>query len=108
MIVLILDDMNIDGHKKRDLRRRMRAQGLDRNGWWSVSTAIAMTPPDEHTHKVKQLLREGRSDARIAKRLGLSRDEVRIVIQRVIDDAHLDDQARVALLAEQVGIVRDD
>lgn len=108
MGVLILDDTSIDGSRKRDLRRRTRAQGPDRNGWWSVSTAIAMALPDEHTQKVMQLLREGRSDARIAKRLGLSRDEVRTTIQRVIDDAHLDDRDRVALLAEQIGLVRDD
>jgi DNA-binding NarL/FixJ family response regulator len=67
-----------------------------------------MTRSDEHTQNVMALLREGLSDARIGKRLGLSREEVRATIHRVIDDAHLEDQERAAFLAEQVGIARLD
>ena len=33
---------------------------------------IAMTSSDEQTQKIMELLREGRSDTRIAKRLGLA------------------------------------
>ncbi len=73
-----------------------------------MTSAIAVARPDEHTQKVMELLREGRSDTRIARRLGISRDEVRKAIREVISAAHLDDQARVALLAEQVGIARRD
>lgn len=73
-----------------------------------MTSAIAVARPDEHTQKVMELLREGRSDTRIARRLGISRDEVRTAIREVISAAHLDDQARVALLAEQVGIARRD
>ena len=109
MAVLILDDMTVNGQRLRTLRARTRIQGPGRLGWWSVSPVIEMTRSDEYTtRKILELLREGRSDARIAKRLGLSRDEVRATIQQVIDNAHLDDQVRVAFLAEQVGIARDN
>ena len=67
-----------------------------------------MTRPGEHTQRIIELLREGRSDTRIAKRLGISRDEVRAAIREIIAAARLDDQGRLALLAEQVGIVRHD
>ncbi len=87
----------------------MRATGPDLDGRWSVRPAVAITRSNEDaTRKILELLREGRSDARIAKRLGISRDEVRATIRQVIDNAHLDDDARVAFLAEQVGIARDN
>ena len=75
---------------------------------WSVNPPIVMTSSDEHTKKIMELLREGRSDTRIAKRLGISRDEVRAVIHSVIEGARLDDPARAAVLAEQLGIARID
>ncbi len=81
--------------------------GPDGNGR-PVNSAIAMARSDEHTRKIIELLREGRSDTRIAKRLGISRDEVRAAIRDVIEAAHLDDQARLAVLAEQLGIARPD
>jgi DNA-binding NarL/FixJ family response regulator len=67
-----------------------------------------MTSSNEQTRKIMELLREGRSDTRIAKRLGISRDEVRAVIHSVIDGARLDDPVRMAVLAEQLGIARTD
>ena len=75
---------------------------------WSVNPAIVMTSSDEQTRKIMELLRQGRSDARIAKRLGISRDDVRAAIHSVIDDARLDDPARMAVLAEQLGIARTE
>jgi DNA-binding NarL/FixJ family response regulator len=67
-----------------------------------------MTSSNEQTRKIMELLREGRSDTRIAKRLGISRDEVRAVIHSMIDGARLDDPARMAVLAEQLGLARTD
>lgn len=69
---------------------------------------MTMTGHDERTQQIIELLREGRSDAKIAKRLGLSRDDVRAVIHRVIDNARLDDQARLTSLADQLGLSRTD
>lgn len=109
MAVLILGDIVVGGQRLRTLRARTRIHGPDGTGWWSMSQVIQMTRSDEYTtRKILELLREGRSDAKIAKRLGLSRDEVRATIQQVIDNAHLDDQVRVAFLAEQIGIARDN
>jgi DNA-binding NarL/FixJ family response regulator len=67
-----------------------------------------MTALPEHTDKIMELLREGKSDQRIAKRLGITREEVRAAIHGVIDSARLDDQAHVAALAEQLGLARTD
>lgn len=75
---------------------------------WPVSAQMTMTRHDERTHKVMALLREGRSDAKIAKRLGMSREEVRAVIHRVIDGARLDDESRIDALADQLGLSRAD
>ena len=108
MAVLILDDKTINGTIRRHPRWGTRATGPNRDGWWAVTPTISMARTDEQTHKIMELLREGRSDTRIAKRLGISRDDVRAAIQEVIDAARLDDQERLALLAEQVGIVRHD
>lgn len=108
MAVLIVDDTTINGQIRRYPRRGTRGTGPTRDGWWSVTTAIAMTRPGEHTQKIIELLREGRSDTRIAKRLGISRDEVRAAIRGFIEAAHLDDHGRLASLAEQVGIARHD
>lgn len=67
-----------------------------------------MTRPDERTQQIVELLREGRSDKRIAKRLGISREEVRSVIHGVIARARLDDASRLSALAEQLGIAPSD
>ena len=86
----------------------MRVLASHGRAGWSVSPPIVMTSSDEQTRKIMELLREGRSDTRIAKRLGISRDDVRAAIHSVIDDARLDDPARMAVLAEQLGIARTE
>ncbi len=73
-----------------------------------MSTAVAIAPTDDQTRKIMKFLRQGRPDGRIAKRLGISREEVRATIHGVIDAARLDDQATVASLALQVGIATLD
>ena len=65
-----------------------------------------MTEMDARTQKILELLRDGRSDSRIARRLGMSSDEVRACIDGVIASAHLEDRGRVEALAERAGIVR--
>lgn len=86
----------------------MRISASHGHAWWSVNPPITMTSSDEQTRKIMELLRQGRSDTRIAKRLGISRDDVRAAIHSVIDDARLDDPARMAVLAEQLGIARTE
>lgn len=71
-----------------------------------MGTDLAMSSANEQTQQIMALLKVGRSDARIAKRLGITRDEVRAAIALVIEDAHLEDEARVADLARQVGITQ--
>lgn len=61
---------------------------------------------DERTRRVLELLREGKSDKRIGKRLGMSSEEVRAAIDSVIRAARLDEQGRLEVLAERAGIVR--
>ena len=58
--------------------------------------------------EVIALLRDGKSDRRIAKRLGMSHEEVRRIVAEVIAAARLDDAERVDALAEQVGIAAGD
>lgn len=65
-----------------------------------------MTGMDARTQQILGLLRDGCSDGRIARRLGISRDEVRASIDAVIASAHLEDRGRVEALAERAGIVR--
>lgn len=69
---------------------------------------MATSGRDERTQRIIELLREGRSDRRIAKRLGITREEVNAVIHDVIDGAQLDDRARRAVLAEQLGLAQTD
>jgi DNA-binding NarL/FixJ family response regulator len=104
---LIVDDA---GHSVcNSSQQSFRTPGTARGDAWSaVSTQTTMTAHDERTHQIMELLREGRSDTRIAKRLGISRDEVRAVIHQVIAAARLDDQARLAALADQLGLSRTD
>lgn len=108
MDALILDDATTNGRIRRHHGLRMGVSASCGHAWWPVNPPIVMTSSDEHTKKIMELLREGRSDTRIAKRLGISRDEVRAVIQSVIEGARLDDPARAAVLAEQLGIARTD
>jgi len=63
---------------------------------------------DRTTRRILGLLREGKSDARIARRVGMSPDEVRAAIDAVIRAARLDDRGRAEALAARVGIVRHD
>ena len=65
-----------------------------------------MTEMDARTQKILELLRDGRSDNKIARRLGISRDEVRACIDDVIASAHLEERGRVEVLAERAGIIR--
>jgi DNA-binding NarL/FixJ family response regulator len=67
-----------------------------------------MTQTDARTQKILELLRDGRSDRRIARRLGLSCEEVRAVVRELVDSAHLDNRGRAQALAERAGIVRHD
>lgn len=62
----------------------------------------------DQTRRILELLRDGRSDTKIARRVGMSRDEVRAVIDGVISSARLDDASRRENLAEQVGIATTD
>jgi uncharacterized protein (DUF433 family) len=108
MAVLILDDTTSNGDIRRYLRWGTCGTEPKRDRWWSVTPTISMTRSGERTQRIMELLREGRSDTRIAKRLGISRDEVRAAIREVIEAADLDDLERLALLAEQVGIARHE
>lgn len=74
----------------------------------TVTTAIVAGDIDQRTRRVMELLREGKSDKKIGKRLRMSADEVRAAIDSVIRSARLDDAGRVEVLAEQVGIARPD
>ena len=67
-----------------------------------------MTQTDARTQKMLELLRDGRSDRRIARRLGISCEEVRATVRDLIDSAHLDERGRAQVLAERAGIVRND
>ena len=69
-------------------------------------SGATMTEIDARTQRILELLRDGRSDSRIARRLGISRDEVRACIDDVIASAHLEERGRVDALAERAGIVR--
>jgi DNA-binding NarL/FixJ family response regulator len=73
---------------------------------WRVTTTAMAGAADPTTRRILELLREGKSDTRIAKRVGLTPEEVRARIDAVIRAARLDDEARVEVLAERVGIVR--
>jgi DNA-binding NarL/FixJ family response regulator len=73
---------------------------------WRVTTAAMAGAADPTTRRILELLREGKSDSRIAKRVGVTPEEVRARIDTVIRAARLDDVARVEVLAERVGIVR--
>ncbi len=64
----------------------------------------AATAPDDVARRVCELMRKGRSDRRIARRLGISTDEVRSHVDRMVAQAHLDDRERCARLAEVAGI----
>ena len=74
----------------------------------SVTTAVMVHDVDQRTRQVMELLRDGKSDRKIAKRLNMSAEEVRATIDAVVRAARLDDAGRVEVLAEQVGIVRHD
>jgi len=65
-----------------------------------------MTEMDVRAQKILELLRDGRSDRRIARHLGISAEEVRASIDALIDAAHLEEAGRVEALAERVGIIR--
>jgi DNA-binding NarL/FixJ family response regulator len=65
-----------------------------------------MTEMDVRAQKILELLRDGRSDRRIARHLGISTEEVRASIDAVIAAAHLEEGDRVEALAERVGIIR--
>lgn len=68
-----------------------------------------MTQPSELRQRVTELLKEGRSDKRIAKALHLSREEVAAEIAALIEEANLDrDEQRIAALAERAGLVEHD
>ncbi len=67
-----------------------------------------MTQTDARMQTILELLRDGRSDRRIARRLGISCEEVRAAVRDLIDAAHLDDRGRAQVLAERAGIVRHD
>lgn len=67
-----------------------------------------MTDTNARTQKILELLRDGRSDRRIARRLGISREEVRAAVRELVHSAHLDERGRVEALAERAGIVRHD
>lgn len=67
-----------------------------------------MTQTDARTRKILELLRDGRSDRRIARRLGISYEEVRATVRDLIDSAHLDNRGRAQVLAERAGIVRNN
>ena len=86
----------------------MRVLASQSRAGWSVNPPIVMTSSAEQTRKIMELLRQGRSDTRIAKRLGISREDVRAAIHSVIDDARLDDPARMEVLAERLGIARTE
>jgi len=64
-----------------------------------------MPEPVELRRRVRALLREGRSDKRIAKALGVSREQVTAEIAAIVDEARLDRHERVAALAKRAGIV---
>jgi DNA-binding NarL/FixJ family response regulator len=63
---------------------------------------------DHDIRRIRALLREGRSDRKIAKALGLHVDEVRAAIDRMIDAAGLSDDHTVERLAERAGLVTAD
>jgi DNA-binding NarL/FixJ family response regulator len=67
-----------------------------------------MTEMDARTQRILELLRDGRSDRRIARRLGISYEEVRTAVRELIDSAHLDERGRAQALAERAGIVPHD
>ncbi len=67
-----------------------------------------MTQADARMQKILELLREGYSDRRIARRVGISCEEVRAAVRDLIDSAHVDDRGRAQALAERAGIVRHD
>jgi DNA-binding NarL/FixJ family response regulator len=67
-----------------------------------------MTHTDARTQKLLELLRAGRSDRTIARRLGISCEEVRAAVRELVDSAHLNERGRVQALAERAGIVRHD
>jgi DNA-binding NarL/FixJ family response regulator len=67
-----------------------------------------MTQTDARTQKLLELLRDGRSDRRIARLLGISCEEVRAAVRELVDSAQLDERGRVQALAERAGIVRHD
>ncbi len=69
-----------------------------------MTTMAAATAPDEISRRVCELMRKGWSDRRIARRLGISPDEVRRHVDRIVAKAHLDDRERCARLAAQAGI----
>jgi DNA-binding CsgD family transcriptional regulator len=64
-----------------------------------------MPEPAELQRRVRKLLREGRSDKRIAKALGVSRERVTAEIALIIDEADLERHGRLADLARRAGIV---
>lgn len=66
-----------------------------------------MATMDARTQRILELLRNGRSDSWIARRLGITSDEVRACIDDVIASAHLEDRGRVESLAERAGILRE-
>lgn len=73
-----------------------------------TSTIVAerrMPEPVELRRRVRALLREGRSDKRIAKALGVTREQVTAEIAAIVDEARLDRHERVAALAKRAGIV---
>lgn len=74
-----------------------------------MTTAAMAHDTDDPTRRILELLRQGRSDGHIARRLGIDREEVRARIDAVIRAARLDENGRIDVLAARAGIVpRDD
>ena len=68
---------------------------------------VTMVTMDARTQRILELLRDGRSDSWIARRLGITSDEVRACIDDVITSAHLEDRGRVDALADRAGLHRE-
>ncbi len=55
--------------------------------------------------RVREMMRDGVPDRRIAKRLGLSERGLASVMDQIVQEAHLDTSERVGAIAQELGIV---
>ncbi len=55
--------------------------------------------------RVRELMRDGVSDRRIAKRLGLSERGLASVMDQIVQEAQLDTSDRMGAIAQELGIV---